>query len=384
VAGPSPKPRPNGRRIAIDARKWQDYGIGTYVRNIVRSLAQLDHENQYYLFCHPEDVPTLRDLSESFFPVVEKSLGYSIRENWSIPARLRSLKVDLFHAPHYVLPLLTPGRAVSTIHDCIHLRFPEYLPHPAAVHYARFMMSSAIRRSRLVFTVSEASKRDILTYFPWADESRIRVVPNAIDPELLEPPDAEELDRVRERYQIAQRFVLYAGNIKPHKNLPRLIEAFARLRALPGHDDVQLMIIGDEIGKFPELRRRVDEFHVRPHVRFFGFVPERTLASLYRLASVFAFPSQYEGFGLPPLEAMACGTPVVTSNISSLPEVVGDAALLTDPADGEAIASALARVLDDPGLAADLSRRGREQAARFHWDEAARRTLEGYRVALGD
>ena len=369
-------------RIAIDARKWRDYGIGTYVRNIVRALADLDHENTYFLFCHHEDVPTLKDLSENFVPVVDESPGYSIREHWSLSRQTRKLGIDLFHEPHYVLPLILGTKAVVTVHDCIHLRFPEYLPNPAAIHYARYMMGSAIRRARVVFTVSEASKRDILHFFPKTEPDKIHVVSNAIDADLLEAPDQEELDRVKERYQIAQRFILYAGNIKPHKNLPRLIEAFARLRAQPGHEDVHLMIIGDEIGKTPELRRRVESFRVRPFVRFFGFVPESTLAALYRLATVFAFPSQYEGFGLPPLEAMACGTPVVTSNVSSLPEVVGDAAVLVDPDDGEAIAAGLSRVLDDPAFANELRARGRDQAKKFNWEDSARKTLAGYRTAL--
>ena len=371
-------------RIAIDARKWRDYGIGTYVRNIVRALADLDHENTYFLFCHHEDVPTLKDLSENFVPVVDESPGYSIREHWSLSRQTRKLGIDLFHEPHYVLPLILGTKSVVTVHDCIHLRFPEYLPNPAAIHYARYMMGSAIRRAKVVFTVSEASKRDILHFFPKTEADKIHVVSNAIDADLLEAPDQEELDRVKERYQIAQRFILYAGNIKPHKNLPRLIEAFARLRAQPGHEDVHLMIIGDEIGKTPELRRRVESFRVRPFVRFFGFVPESTLAALYRLATVFAFPSQYEGFGLPPLEAMACGTPVVTSNVSSLPEVVGDAAVLVDPDDGEAIAAGLSRVLDDPAFANELRARGREQAKKFNWEDSARKTLAGYRKALGE
>jgi glycosyltransferase involved in cell wall biosynthesis len=369
-------------RIAIDARKWRDYGIGTYVRNIVRALALIDTANTYFLFCHHEDVPTLKDLSENFVPVVDESPGYSLREHWSLPSQLRKLGADLFHEPHYVLPLLLGTKSVVTIHDCIHLRFPEYLPNPGAIYYARFMMGSALRRAKVVFTVSEASKRDILHFFPKTEPSRIHVVSNAIDADLLDAPDQDELDRVKERYQIAQRFILYAGNIKPHKNLPRLIEAFARLRATPGHEDVHLMIIGDEIGKTPELRRRVESFRLRPFVRFFGFVPERTLAALYRLATVFVFPSQYEGFGLPPLEAMACGTPVVTSNVSSLPEVVGNAAVLVDPHDGEAIAVGLSRVLDDPAFAADLREKGQIQAKKFNWEDSARKTLSGYLEAL--
>jgi len=293
-------------------------------------------------------------------PVVDESDGYSFAEHISIPRKLHRLGVDLLHSPHYVLPLLCRRRAVVTIHDCIHLLFPEYLPNRMAFQYARFMMGSAIRRSALVFTVSEASRRDILRFYPDADPDRIQVVPNAIDVALLADPGEEEMDRVRERYQIRGRFVLYAGNVKPHKNVQRLIAAFGLLKQRPGHEDVKLLIIGegDEIHKHGSLRRCVEAAGVRQDVRFFGFVPEHTLAALYRLASVFAFPSLYEGFGLPPLEAMACGTPVVTSRLSSLPEVVGDAALLVDPYRVDEIAHALERVLGDDALRADLVARG--------------------------
>src|SRR5205814_3160551 len=218
-----------------------------------------------------------------------------------------------------------------------------------------FMMGSAIKRSALIFTVSEASRRDILRFYPEADPELLQVVPNAIDEAILEDPGEVETQRVKERYQIRGRFVLYAGNIKPHKNLERLIAAFGLLKQRPGHEDLKLLIIGDEINKYGSLRRRVEAAGVRHEVRFFGFVPDYTLSALYRLASVFAFPSLYEGFGLPPLEAMASGTPVVTSRISSLPEVVGEAAVLVDPYHPEDIAHGLEEVLSDAALRADLS-----------------------------
>jgi len=370
-------------RIAIDARKWRDYGIGTYVRNVVRHLARLDRESTYFLLCDRADEATLRDLAENFVPVVENSAGYSLAEHVSIPRKLRRLGVDLFHSPHYVLPLLGRTPSVVTIHDCIHLLFPQYLPNRFAHRYARFMMRKAIEKSVLVFTVSEASRRDILRFFPHADPDRVLVVPNAIDPSLREAPGEEEMDRVRERYQVRGRFVLYAGNIKPHKNLERLIEAFGRLRRRSGFEDVKLLIIGEEISRYGSLRRSVEATGVRQDVRFFGFVPDRTLSCLYRLASVFAFPSLYEGFGLPPLEAMACGTPVVTSNVSSLPEVVGDAALLVDPYDVEALADALARVLSDEALRTELVGRGRARVERFSWERSVAAIHDGYMRALG-
>ena len=370
-------------KIAIDARKWRDYGIGTYVRNVVGHLARLDRETTYFLFCDRSDESTLRDLAENFVPVVEDSAGYSLQEHYSIPLKLRRLGADLLHSPHYVLPLLCRTPAVVTIHDCIHLLFPQYLPNRFAWQYARFMMGSAIHRSALIFTVSEASRRDILRFYPDADPDLLQVVPNAIDEAILDDPGEEETQRVKERYQIRGRFVLYAGNIKPHKNLERLIVAFGLLKQRPGHEDVKLLIIGDEVNRYGSLRRAVEAAGVRQDVRFFGFVPDTTLAALYRLASVFAFPSLYEGFGLPPLEAMACGTPVVTSSLTSLPEVVGDAAVLVDPYDPADIGGGLERVLADDALRAELSARGRARAQEFSWERSVRAIHAGYLKALG-
>jgi len=370
-------------KIAIDVRKWQDYGIGTYVRNLVRHLARLDHETTYLLFCNPADEWTLRDLAENFVPVVDGSARYGLREHVSIPLKLRRLGAELLHSPHYVRPLLCTIPSVVTIHDCIHLLFPQYLPSRMAYRYARFMMGSAVRRSSLVFTVSEASRADILRFYPSVEPEKVHVVPNAIDAELLEDPGEEEMERVRERYQIHGRFVLFVGNVKPHKNLERLIRAFAQVRQARGHDDLRLVLIGNDVSRDGALRRTIEAAGVRQDVRFFGFVPHRTLAALYRMAAVFAFPSLYEGFGLPPLEAMACGTPVVTSRVSSLPEVVGDGALLVDPYSAEDVARGISRVLDDADLRAQLVQKGRARAAQFSWERSVRSIHAGYLKVLG-
>jgi glycosyltransferase involved in cell wall biosynthesis len=370
-------------KIAIDARKWRDYGIGTYVRNLVRELARLDRETTYFVICDPADQPTLRDLGENFVPVVDSSRGYGVREHWSIPRHLRRLGADLLHSPHYVLPILWGRSSAVTIHDCIHLIFPEYLPNPYAFHYARFMMGRACRKGSIVFTDSEASRQDIRRFFPDVDPEKIRVVSAAIDPAVFEDPGEEERERVRERYQIRGRYVLYVGNVKPHKNLERLISAFGLLRKKSGYEDLKLLIVGDGFHKYTSVRRSVEEAGIRQEVRFFGFVPEKTLTALYRMASVFAYPSLYEGFGLPPLEAMASGVPVVTSGLSSLPEVVGDAALMVDPYSEAAIAEALSRVLDDESLRTRLVERGRVRARLFSWEASVRRIHSGYLEILG-
>ena len=367
-------------RIAIDARKLRDFGIGTYVRNLLRHLGRQDRTTEYVVLCHEADQQLVPQLGDNFRAVLESSPGYSLQEQLTIPFDLRRARVDLFHAPHYVLPPLTPCRAVVTIHDCIHLRFPQYLPSRLGYTYARGSLWVATHRSSRIMTVSEASKRDILSYFH-VPESKIDVIPNAIDERFWEMPDADEIERVRERYQLGNRFVLYAGNIKPHKNIERLIEAFDMLRK-QGFDDVRLLIIGDQVSKYATLRRAVHRCKLHKHVRFLGFVPDKTLAVLYRLAAVFVFPSLYEGFGLPPLEAMASGTPVITSNVSSLPEVVGDAAVLIDPYDPVAIAGAMQRVLDDAALRQNLRARGLARARHFSWERSITRVRQIYDEVL--
>ena len=361
----------------------REYGIGTYVRNLLRHLSRLDSQTEYVILCRVEDCGSVEELGENFRSIPELARNYSISEQLRIPLDLRREGIDLFHAPHYVLPPLTPCKSVVTIHDCIHLRFPQYLPNRLAYAYARSSMWVATHRSNRVLTVSEASKRDILRYFR-IPEGKIDVIYNAIDERFGETPSPDEVERVRERYQLNAPYVLYAGNIKPHKNLERLIEAFHTLRQDGDLAHVKLLIIGDEISKYAALRRAVHRYKLHKHVRFFGFVPDKTLAVLYRLARVFVFPSLYEGFGLPPLEAMASGTPVITSDVSSLPEVVGDAALLIDPLDPAAIADAMRRVLMDSDLRETLRQKGLERVREFSWERSVRRVREIYGEVLSD
>ena len=363
-------------RIAIDARKLRDFGIGTYLRNILMELSRLDRDTEYVVLCRPDDMGSGDVLGQNFRMVPETAPTYSVAEQFKIPLSLAREGVRLVHEPHYVLPPLIRCRSVVTIHDCIHLMFPQYLPNRLAYVYARGSMWSAARKANKILTVSDASKRDILRFFNVAPE-KVVVIHNAIDERFMSPADPERMDLVRQRYQLDHPFVLYVGNIKPHKNIERLIDAFGRART-QGPDNLKLIIIGDEISKYPGLRQSVHKHKLDKHVRFLGFQPMETLAAFYRLARVFVFPSLYEGFGLPPLEAMACGAPVVTSNVSSLPEVAGGAALLVDPYDEEAIAAGIVRAVTDESLRADLIARGRERARSFSWAQSVRRIHEIY------
>ena len=366
-------------RIGIDARKLHDFGIGTYIRNLLRQLARLDRQTEFVVLCRPADCEALALLGENFRAVPETSGNYSIAEQIRIPLALEREKVTLFHAPHYVLPPLVRCRSVVTIHDCIHLMFPQYLPSRFALGYARASIRLAAWRATRVLTVSESSKRDILRFVDTTPE-KIDVIYNAYDERFGVEPREEDVVRVRERYQLSDEFVLYAGNVKPHKNLERLIEAFDMVRKR-GLDRLKLVLIGDEISKYAALRRAVHQHQLHKYVRFLGYLPEETLAVMYRLAGVFVFPSLYEGFGLPPLEAMASGTPVVTSNVSSLPEVAGGAAVLVDPYSPQAIADGIHRVLTDEALRRSLRQKGLARAAQFSWEQSVRRVREIYNDA---
>jgi glycosyltransferase involved in cell wall biosynthesis len=367
-------------RIGIDARKLHDFGIGTYIRNLLRQLARLDRDTEFVLICRAEDCESLTLLGDNFRAIVESSSNYSVSEQVRVPLALMREGVSLFHAPHYVLPLLVRCRSVVTIHDCIHLMFPQYLPNRAALAYARASIGIAAERATRVMTVSESSKRDILRFVDMAPE-KIDVIYNAYDERFAIEPRQEDVVRVRERFQLQDEFVLYAGNVKPHKNLERLIQAFHLVRRR-GLDHLKLVVIGDEVSKYAALRRAVHRYQLHKYVRFLGYLPEETLAVMYRLAGVFVFPSLYEGFGLPPLEAMASGTPVVTSNVSSLPEVAGDAALLVDPYDPGAIADGIYTVLTNETTRCDMRRRGLERAHLFSWETSVRRIRNIYCEAI--
>src|SRR6266852_1154556 len=339
----------------------------------------MDDQTEYVVVCRPEDREALSTLGRNFRTVPETAGNYSVAEQVKIPLVLKRERVTLFHAPHYVLPPLVRCRSVVTIYDCIHLMFPQYLPNRLALTYARASIRLAARRATRVLTVSESSKRDILRFVDVAAD-KIDVIYNAYDERFGVEPREEDVIRVRERYQLHDEFVLYAGNVKPHKNLERLIDAFDLVRKR-GLEHLKLVLIGDDISKYTALRRAVHQHQLHKYVRFLGYLPEETLAVMYRLAGVFVFPSLYEGFGLPPLEAMASGTPVVTSNASSLPEVAGDAALLVDPYRPEAIADGIERVLCDETLRRDLRAQGLARARQFSWEQSVRRIREIYSEA---
>jgi len=372
--------------IAIDARRIRDFGIGTYIRSLVHALAQVDRQNRYTIVSGPADVRTLAGLPESFQTAVYARNDHAALDHVAFPVLLHGLHPDLVHIPLNRVPLLMIRPYVVTIHDLANIFFEEEAGD-LRMQLRRFRFRRGLARAQCVIAVSDSTKHDVEIKMGIPSE-RIRRVYNAPDPGFFNratSPGSEQ-ERILERYQIQYPYLLYAGAIRRHKNIPRLVEAFAvvreQLSSHPTYKHLRLVIIGDTISQYPDVRQAVIKSRVENVVRFLGFVPFDTLRCFYESAAAFVFPSRYEGFGLPPLEAMACGTPVVTSNVSSLPEVVGDAAIQVNPENVFEIARGIKEVLLDDQLRASLIRRGRDQAARFGWNWTARQVLDIYEDAV--
>jgi glycosyltransferase involved in cell wall biosynthesis len=285
---------------------------------------------------------------------------------------------ELFHATEHLLPPLRGVPTVLTVHDMIFKLFPE---HQKLLNYWYLNMTMPLycRRAGAILTVSEASKRDIVRHYTLAPE-RVTVIHEAASPEFA-PAEPSVVDEARRRYGLPEGFLLHVGTIEPRKNLTRLIEALQQLREAGLR--IPLVLTSSKGWLYDEFFRRLEALDVQDAVHFTGYVPTADLPLLYNAATVVVTPSVYEGFGLPVLEAMACGIPVVSSSSSSLPEIGGDAAVYFDPYDVEAMASAIRAVWTDAELRADLQERGLVQAARFSWDRAARETLGVYQRLAG-
>jgi glycosyltransferase involved in cell wall biosynthesis len=370
-------------QIVIDVRRINDFGIGTYIRNLVQALAGVDPNNRYTLVSSPQNLKDLPKLPESFSIATYGRSDNDLADNVAFPAFLRQLPANLYHIPVNRVPLLMPRPYVVTIHDMSSLLFDSAPGWQNNLRQQRFRRG--LLRAARVIAVSAATRRDVENLMGVPPE-RIRLVYSAPSPQFFTSgEDDPERRRTLERYQVNYPFLLYAGAIRPQKNIPRLVEAFAIARAglaeHPEYKDLRLIIIGDEISRFPSVRQAVIQSRVEDRVRFLGFVPFDTMRVFYASATAFVFPSLYEGFGLPPLEAMASGTPVITSSMSSLPEVVGDAAMLVNPENVFDIAKGIKEVLLNPDLRKQLIEAGRLHAAKYSWQSTARQVLEVYREA---
>jgi len=371
-------------RIAIDIRKINEFGVGTYIWNLVRNLAGIDDRNDYFLVGSQRNFHELGPLPPNFKQLYQPEENGLWRDNISIPFDLHRQRLDVVHIPHHEAPFFTPSKLVVTIHDCVHLLFPQEDSSNFGNYRSYLRTKRVVHAAQHVLAVSRSTKDDLINIFELPD-SKISVVHNALDERFAFTHTPGERKQVLERYQLKDPFVLYSGKIRPHKNVHRLIEAFVVLKNELGDSDryknLKLIIIGDELSKHQYLRLTVIRSGAQQDVRFFGFVPYPILRVFYQSAQLFAFPSLYEGFGLPPLEAMANRAPVLASNTSSLPEVLEDAAVLVNPENVFDIARGMKLILSDDAVRQRLIQKGLEQVAKFSWKLAAQKILERYQFA---
>jgi glycosyltransferase involved in cell wall biosynthesis len=386
-------------RVGINAYELgsQHGGDETYLRNLIRSLVVVDPRGDYSLLLgepladaalpgathmrrlviHPKNplvrIPPWRTsgpaLVEARVPIGMASLAL-VRE-----------RIDVVHAL-LAAPMLFGARLVLTLHDITFERYPQFFT-PDVATKLRIRVPLTVRRAAAIFTISEYSKRDIVRRYCVPSE-KVTVTPLAADP-MYRPMRDEERDtgrlaEIRAKYGTGERFILSVGNLQPRKNLRTLIEAYVKLRQADATRH-KLVLVGREAWLHDDIFAAARASGYADELVFTGYVPDADLVALYNAADVFVYPSLFEGFGLPPLEAMACGTPTVTGNTSALPETVGEAALMVDPRDAEALAGALARVLGDAELRAELAGRGIARAAAFSWERTARIILDTYRRA---
>jgi glycosyltransferase involved in cell wall biosynthesis len=345
-------------KVALNAhfRHHPGTGSGQYLTHLLRHLSGVD------------PLPLFRPAPTN----VSKLLWEQAR----FPLEAHRSGAAVWHVPYFAPPLVHSRPLVVTIHDLIPLIIPEYATSPLVRAYNR-LVSIGAHWADLILVDSEASKRDVVRLLSIPPD-RVRVVYLAADESVMRPVPPAEIDAVRAKYGLAERYVLYFGGLDKRKNVPALFSALAELRDV----DWQLAVSGrlrqDNPALFPDLPALAAQLGIQERVRFLGFAPDEDKPALIRGAACFAFPSLYEGFGMDPLEALACGVPVVCSNRSSLPELMGNAALLVDPEAPGTLAGALRRVLTDGSLRADLAARGPAQAARFTWERTARETEEAY------
>lgn len=375
-------------RILLDARHVRDFGFGTYIRNLLRGLAAIQVPHEFQLVTRQSDQHEFDDLPPNFKTVFYERSDLTHLDQIAFSLFARSLKPDLIHIPLNVVPGLLKRPYVVTVHDLANLAFDDHVGWKQEL--SRIRLRRGLMRAECVVAVSESTRHDVIHLLGIPPE-RVERIYGGADPRFSEhrpgraaDPEtwARERRRVLERYQVHYPFLLYAGTIRPQKNIPRLVEAFSLLRGElrdhPEWGELRLIIIGDEISRFPAVRRAVIQARIESYVRFLGFVPLDTLRFFYEAASAFVFPSLYEGFGLPPLEAMASGTPVVCSNSTSLPEVVGDAAMIVNPDNVFDIARGVREVLLDTALRQDLIRRGADRCGAFRWEDTARQVAAIY------
>ena len=370
--------------IAIDAHSvgTQLAGNESYITNLIEALAETDSENRYTIYVtKPEATARFGNRWPNF--TLRQTLPHTplVRVPLTLSRELRRHPVDLLHV-QFTAPPRCPCPVVASIHDLSFEHLPQTFKRRSRMQM-RLTVRHTARKAARILALSEYARNDIIKTYR-IEAERVSVTPLAASRNFAPVTNTTELSRVRQTYGIKRDYILAVGSIQPRKNLPRLIGAYAHLRSLrPQAKLPQLALVGKNAWLYNETLQAAKKYGFTDDIIFTGYVPEADLPPLYSGATCFVYPSYFEGFGLPVLEAMQCGAPVIAGDRTSLPEVVGDAGLLVDPFDEKALAQAMARVIDDANLADHLRVKGLRRARKFSWQETARLTLAAYGQALG-
>jgi len=354
-------------RIGIDAQTTlgQKTGFGFYVGNLVKNLRLIDRKNHFFFFKPTET----KDLSAP---------KRFIWDQFRVPKLARRNKVDILHQPSFSAPIFYQGKMVVTVHDLIAIKFGEDIPFFSRQFFARWMPFS-YRKADHIIAISENTKKDIVKYLN-IDPNKITVIPLAADEKFKPIDDKLKIESVKKKYHTGANYLLHVGTLNPRKNLSFIIDVFFKIAS--SHPNINLVITGKEGWYYENLYEKVKELKLEDRVIFTGYIDEEDKVYLYNGAKMFVFPSIYEGFGLPPLEAMACGVPVVSSNTSSMPEVIKDSGILLSPKDKVAWIKEISILLDDPKKIQQLKTSGLKRAKDFSWKKTAELTLEVYEKVL--
>ncbi|MEO8435004.1 MAG: glycosyltransferase family 1 protein [Pyrinomonadaceae bacterium] len=370
--------------IAIDAHSVgaQLAGNESYITNLIEALAEIDSENRYTIYVtKPEATERFGNRWPNFTPRLTLPHTPLVRVPLTLSRELRRHPVDLLHV-QFTAPPLCPCPIVASIHDLSFEHLPQTFKRRSRMQL-RLTVRHTARKAARILALSEYARNDIIKTYG-IDAERVSVTPLAASRLFTPVTDPSELSRVRKNYGIKRDYILAVGSIQPRKNLPRLIGAYAHLRSLrPQAKLPQLALVGKNAWLYDETLQAAKQHGFTDDIIFTGYVPEADLPPLYSGATCFVYPSYFEGFGLPVLEAMQCGTPVIAGNRTSLPEVVGDAGILVDPFDKTALAQAIGRVIENSNLAAELRVKGLQRAGDFSWQKTARLTLQAYQQAAG-
>lgn len=353
-------------------------GAGRYAKCLLNQLAIIDKSNQYILFVTPENKINFAELGSQFKYIICPPINYLARIFWEqfiLPFQLKYYQVDLLFTPSVAMPLASPCKNVTSIFDMMFFHNHQLKKYTSLrAFYGRIVTRIACYRSQLILTISEHSQQDILTICPLPAQ-KVRAILLAAGEEFKLIKDKTILQKCQQKYRLPDKFILYVGTLEPGKNLVNLIKAFKKFKELHNFPH-KLVLAGGWGWQTQEIKATIADFQTE--IILTGFMSDEDLPALYNLAEIFIYPSLYEGFGLPVLEAMACGTPIITSNISSLPEIAGEACLLVNPANIQQMADSLAAILHDETLKLQLSQKGLAQAAKFSWESTARQTLAAF------